>query len=73
LRSVRPRVVFGKIPLSSWGDDESNELVRRRKTRPSKLGALVVAEADPVVVEEVVDDADDDDDDVGADEEGEKS
>ena len=82
LRSVRPTVVFGKIPLSSWGEDESNRLVLRRKIRPSKerlLGALVVADADSlvedsVVDEDEVDDAsdDDDDDDVGADEEGEK-
>lgn len=73
LRSVRPTVVFGKIPLSSWGDDESNRTVRRRKRRPSKEAALAVAEEE-LVDDEVVDDdeVDDDvaDDDVGPD--GEK-
>jgi hypothetical protein len=74
--------VFGKIPLSSWGDvDESNRLVRRRKKRPSKEAvALAVPDEvslvdDEVVDDEVVDDEVDDDadvvDDVGSD--GEKS
>jgi hypothetical protein len=77
LRSVRPRVVFGKIPLSSWGDDESNRLVRRLKKRPSiALAALAVAEEVPVddddddEVDDDDDEVDDDDvydDDVGAD------
>ena len=75
LRSVRPRVTFGKIPLSSCGDedDESNWAVRRPRKRPSKEAALAVAEEVSLVDDEVVDDDEvddevyDDDDDVGAD------
>lgn len=59
LRSVRPRVVFGKIPLSNWGDDESNRRVRRPKIRPSKVAALAVAEEVPLDDDEVVDNDDD--------------
>ena len=76
LRSVRPRVVFGKIPLSSWGDDESNRAVRREKRRrPSKEAAVAVAEDVSVDDKDVsVDDedvsVDDEVVDVGA---GEKS
>lgn len=72
-RSVRPTVILGKIPLSSWGDDESApRLFRRRKIRPSKEAAAADVAVDVWLVDDsVVDDdsVDDDaaDEDVGAD------
>ena len=65
MRSVRPRVIFGKIPLSSWGEHEPPQAVRRKR-RPSKEAALAVAEEVSVVDDEVADDVSYDDD-VGAD------
>ena len=64
-------MVFGKIPLSSSGEDESNREVRRRKRRPSKEAAAVeVAEEVSLVDDEAVDVADSDVvDDVGPDRE----
>ena len=66
-RSVRPRVVFGKIALSSWGDDEPDPPVRRKKRRPNKEAAVAVAEDVSLVDDELVEVADDEYDDVGAD------
>ena len=63
--------MFGKIPLSSWGDDESNRLVRRRKRRPSKEAVPVGVAEEVSLVDDDVDDDDevddaDVDDDVGS-------
>ena len=54
------------MPLSSWGDDESNRPVLRRKIRPSKEPAVEVVEEVSLVDDDEVDD-DADDVDVGAD------
>ena len=54
LRSVRPRLVFGKIALSSWGDDEPDRPVQRKKRRPNNEAAVAVAEDVSLVDDELV-------------------